>query len=59
MYYTYTWEPTQTLMKYRGIMKIPRYRWIKVDKRIHAFILGDKTHPKIHENYKKITKTIE
>ncbi|KOM25097.1 hypothetical protein LR48_Vigan50s001700 [Vigna angularis] len=36
-------------MKIRGIRKEPGCSWIEVNKQIHAFILGDKSHPQIDE----------
>ncbi|KAI8005866.1 Pentatricopeptide repeat-containing protein [Camellia lanceoleosa] len=34
-------------MRGRGVGKEPGCSWIEVDKQIHAFILGDKSHPQI------------
>ncbi|XP_027347451.1 pentatricopeptide repeat-containing protein At2g03880, mitochondrial [Abrus precatorius] len=36
-------------MRIRGIKKEPGCSWIEVNKKIHAFILGDKSHPQIDE----------
>lgn len=44
------WEDAMTLrktMKERGIRKEPGCSWIEVDKRIHAFIFRDMSHPQI------------
>lgn len=34
-------------MKEQGVKKEPGCSWIEVNKQIHAFILGDKSHPQI------------
>ncbi|XP_061339379.1 pentatricopeptide repeat-containing protein At2g03880, mitochondrial [Gastrolobium bilobum] len=36
-------------MKVRGLRKEPGCSWIEVNKQIHAFILGDKSHPQMDE----------
>lgn len=36
-------------MNARGIRKEPGCSWIEVNKQIHAFILGDESHPQINE----------
>ncbi|KAH8510156.1 hypothetical protein H0E87_007905 [Populus deltoides] len=36
-------------MTNRGIKKEPGCSWIEVSKQIHAFILGDRSHPQIRE----------
>ncbi|KAK7319326.1 hypothetical protein RJT34_04045 [Clitoria ternatea] len=36
-------------MRVKGIRKEPGCSWIEVNKKIHAFILGDKSHPQIAE----------
>lgn len=46
------WEDVTNVrraMKHRGIKKEPGCSWIEVNKRIHAFILGDDSHPQIDE----------
>ncbi|KAI8010556.1 Pentatricopeptide repeat-containing protein [Camellia lanceoleosa] len=34
----------------QGVGKEPKLYWIEVDKQIHAFILGDKSHPQIERS---------
>ncbi|XP_075674186.1 pentatricopeptide repeat-containing protein At2g03880, mitochondrial [Castanea sativa] len=36
-------------MKVKGVRKEPGCSWIEVNKKIHAFILGDDSHPQIDE----------
>ncbi|XP_059070131.1 pentatricopeptide repeat-containing protein At3g24000, mitochondrial isoform X2 [Cryptomeria japonica] len=45
----------RSLMKDRGVKKQPGCSWIEVQKRVHQFIVGDKTHPQIE----KIHETLE
>eukprot|EP01018_Ginkgo_biloba_P036666 Gb_31696 [translate_table: standard] len=39
------------MMKDRGLKKPPGYSWIEVNKRVHAFLVGDRSHPQIEEIY--------
>ncbi|KAH9297549.1 hypothetical protein KI387_029231 [Taxus chinensis] len=43
-------------MKDRGIIKIPGCSWIEVDKTVHAFSVGDRSHPQTQEIYEKLEK---
>jgi pentatricopeptide repeat protein len=45
-------------MKARGIRKEPGCSWIEVGKKIHAFILGDNSHPQIDEINKQLNQLI-
>ncbi|QCD83944.1 structure-specific endonuclease subunit SLX1 [Vigna unguiculata] len=45
-------------MKIRGIRKEPGCSWIEVNKQIHAFILGDKSHPQIDEINRQLNQFI-
>ncbi|KAB1209876.1 hypothetical protein CJ030_MR6G004358 [Morella rubra] len=45
-------------MKDRGIKKEPGCSWIEVNKRIHAFILGDNSHPQIDEINRQLNQLI-
>ncbi|KAG5029176.1 hypothetical protein AAZX31_05G115300 [Glycine max] len=45
-------------MKKRGIRKEPGCSWIEVNKQIHAFILGDKSHPQIDEINRQLNQFI-
>ncbi|KAL2343715.1 hypothetical protein Fmac_005000 [Flemingia macrophylla] len=45
-------------MKTRGIRKEPGCSWIEVNKQIHAFILGDKSHPQIDEINRQLNQFV-
>ncbi|KAE9610674.1 hypothetical protein Lal_00029734 [Lupinus albus] len=45
-------------MRVRGLRKEPGCSWIEVNKKIHAFILGDKSHPQIDEIDKQLNQFI-
>jgi pentatricopeptide repeat protein len=45
-------------MKARGIRKEPGCSWIEVSKKIHAFILGDNSHPQIDEINRQLNQLI-
>ncbi|KAA8546192.1 hypothetical protein F0562_020914 [Nyssa sinensis] len=45
-------------MKDRGIKKEPGCSWIEIKKQIHAFILGDKSHPQIGEICRELNQLI-
>ncbi|KFK33531.1 hypothetical protein AALP_AA5G025300 [Arabis alpina] len=51
-------EEIRTRMRDIGIKKEPGCSWIEVNKQIHAFIIGDKSHPKIVEVNKKLNELI-
>lgn len=45
-------------MSARGIRKEPGCSWIEVNNQIHAFIVGDKSHPQIDEINRKLNEYI-
>ncbi|XP_057815485.1 pentatricopeptide repeat-containing protein At4g30700 isoform X2 [Cryptomeria japonica] len=49
-------QNVRKLMKERGIIKKPGSSWIEVDKMIHAFCVGDKSHPQTEEIYAMLEK---
>jgi len=51
-------EEIRTRMRDRGIKKEPGCSWIEVNKQIHAFIIGDNSHPQIVEVSKKLNQLI-
>ncbi|VVB04032.1 unnamed protein product [Arabis nemorensis] len=51
-------EEIRTRMRDIGIKKEPGCSWIEVGKQIHAFIIGDKSHPQIVEVNKKLNQLI-
>ncbi|KAL0889569.1 hypothetical protein Bca101_013552 [Brassica carinata] len=52
-------EEIRTQMRDRGIKKEPGCSWIEVNKKIHAFIIGDESHPLILEVNKKLNQLID
>ncbi|KAH9293478.1 hypothetical protein KI387_041321 [Taxus chinensis] len=44
-------QKLRKLMKDRGIKKTPGCSWIEVHKMVHAFCVGDKSHPQTQEIY--------
>ncbi|XP_057873711.1 pentatricopeptide repeat-containing protein At3g24000, mitochondrial [Cryptomeria japonica] len=44
----------RSLMKDRGIKKIPGCSWIEDHKMIHVFCAGDRSHPQTQEIYEKL-----
>ncbi|XP_057841861.2 pentatricopeptide repeat-containing protein At3g22690 [Cryptomeria japonica] len=49
-----TIERVRRMMKDRGIQKTPGCSWIEVNKEVHNFIGGDRSHPEIHKIYTKL-----
>eukprot|EP00253_Pinus_taeda_P033868 PITA_33868 len=48
------WETAtkvRKMMKDRGVRKDPGFSWIEVKNRVHAFVVGDQTHPQTEEIY--------
>ncbi|XP_030544100.2 pentatricopeptide repeat-containing protein At2g03880, mitochondrial [Rhodamnia argentea] len=46
-------------MRVRGIAKEPGCSWIEVNKKIHAFILGDDSHPHIDGINRHLNQTVQ
>eukprot|EP01018_Ginkgo_biloba_P029375 Gb_08128 [translate_table: standard] len=42
------------LMKEEGVKKEPGGSWIEVKSKVHEFVVGDKSHPRIEEVYLKL-----
>ncbi|XP_006290740.2 pentatricopeptide repeat-containing protein At2g03880, mitochondrial [Capsella rubella] len=51
-------EEIRTRMRDRGINKEPGCSWIEVNKKIHAFIIGDDSHPQIIQVKKELNQLI-
>ncbi|KAH9293625.1 hypothetical protein KI387_041172, partial [Taxus chinensis] len=49
-------QMVRRLMKDRGIKKIPGCSWIEGHKMVHAFCVGDRSHPQTQEIYAKLEK---
>ncbi|GLT41907.1 hypothetical protein SLA2020_159360 [Shorea laevis] len=55
------WEDVSEIrraMRDRGIAKEPGCSWIEANKQIHAFILGDNSHPQIKDINRKLNHLI-
>lgn len=52
-------EQVRMAMRERGVKKEPGCSWIEVDKLIHAFVLGDTSHPQIDEIIKELKRLIQ
>ncbi|XP_057841515.2 pentatricopeptide repeat-containing protein DOT4, chloroplastic [Cryptomeria japonica] len=44
------------MMRDRGVKKTPGCSWIEVNKRVHTFLVGDKSHPQTEQIYAKLEK---
>lgn len=58
---TQRWEDVAILrnsMRDGGIKKEPGCSWIEVNKKIHAFILGDISHPQVNAIYQELNEII-
>eukprot|EP01018_Ginkgo_biloba_P023526 Gb_26260 [translate_table: standard] len=44
----------RTMMKDRGLKKMPGCSWIDVKNRVHTFVVGDTSHPQSEEIYKML-----
>jgi pentatricopeptide repeat protein len=49
----------RTMMKERGVKKDPGYSWIKLKNEVHAFLVGDTSHPQTEEIYAKLASLTE
>ncbi|XP_057848006.1 pentatricopeptide repeat-containing protein At3g26782, mitochondrial-like [Cryptomeria japonica] len=47
-------QKVRKFMKEKSIKKIPGCSWIEVDKMVHAFCVGDRSHPQTHNIYAKL-----
>eukprot|EP01018_Ginkgo_biloba_P012960 Gb_16062 [translate_table: standard] len=53
------WDDSQNvrrMMKDRRVKKTPGCSWIEVNKQVHAFFLGDRSHPQTQEIYAKLER---
>ncbi|KAL0421898.1 UNVERIFIED_CONTAM: Pentatricopeptide repeat-containing protein, mitochondrial [Sesamum latifolium] len=58
---TQRWDDVASLrrtMKGGGIKKEPGCSWIEINKQVHAFILGDKSHPQANSIYQELNQII-
>ncbi|KAH9297554.1 hypothetical protein KI387_029236 [Taxus chinensis] len=52
-------QKVRRLMKDKGIKKIPGCSWIEVNKIVHVFCVGDRSHPQTQEVYAKLEELSE
>ncbi|PIN06643.1 hypothetical protein CDL12_20802 [Handroanthus impetiginosus] len=58
---TQRWADVEKLrksMRDGGMKKEPGCSWIEVNKQVHAFILGDKSHPQVNAIYQELNQII-
>ncbi|GKV02382.1 hypothetical protein SLEP1_g14823 [Rubroshorea leprosula] len=48
----------RSLMQQRGVKKHPAQSWIQIKNQVHAFIMGDRSHPQDAEIYTYLDKLI-
>eukprot|EP01018_Ginkgo_biloba_P002732 Gb_33135 [translate_table: standard] len=59
------WDDTENvrrMMKERGVKKTPGCSWIEVNKQVHAFLVGDRSHPqtqKIYSNLESLSRQMK
>uniref|UniRef100_A0ACD5XDT9 Uncharacterized protein n=1 Tax=Avena sativa TaxID=4498 RepID=A0ACD5XDT9_AVESA len=49
-------EGVRRIMESKGITKIPASSWIEIGRRVHVFLVGDKSHPRAEEIYALLKK---
>eukprot|EP01018_Ginkgo_biloba_P002767 Gb_08744 [translate_table: standard] len=53
------WDATENvrkIMKERRIRKTPGCSWIEVNKQVHTFLIGDRSHPEMHKIYAQLER---
>eukprot|EP01018_Ginkgo_biloba_P013193 Gb_32457 [translate_table: standard] len=53
------WDDTEKLrrlMKDRKVKKLPGCSWIEVNKQVHSFLAGDRSHPQLQKIYVKLDR---
>jgi pentatricopeptide repeat protein len=56
------WEEVslvRSMMQERGVRKEPGRSWIEVDNKVHAFVVGDTSHPETKEIYAELSRLTE
>eukprot|EP01018_Ginkgo_biloba_P013165 Gb_21064 [translate_table: standard] len=49
-------EHVRQMMNERKVKKMPGCSWIEVNKHVHAFLVGDRSHPQTQEIYDELEK---
>eukprot|EP01018_Ginkgo_biloba_P013178 Gb_21049 [translate_table: standard] len=47
-------ENVRRMMKDRRVKKTPGYSWIEVNKQVHSFLIGDRSHPQTQKIYAEL-----
>eukprot|EP01018_Ginkgo_biloba_P009787 Gb_07730 [translate_table: standard] len=47
-------EKVRKLMKDKSIIKTPGYSWIEINRKVHTFLVGDRSHPQSQKIYAKL-----
>eukprot|EP01018_Ginkgo_biloba_P002617 Gb_35466 [translate_table: standard] len=47
-------ENLRKIMKHKKVRKVPGCSWIEIDKQVHAFLVGDSSHPQMQKIYGKL-----
>eukprot|EP01018_Ginkgo_biloba_P012485 Gb_18788 [translate_table: standard] len=53
------WDDSENvwrMMKERRVEKMPGCSWIEVDKQVHAFLVGDRSHPQTKQIYAELER---
>jgi len=49
-------EKVRKMMRDRDVKKMPGCSWIEVNKQVHAFLVGDKSHPQTEKIYAELER---
>jgi pentatricopeptide repeat protein len=49
----------RSMMKERGVKKMPGCSWIELNNKVHAFIAGDKSHPRLEEIHATLENLVQ
>ena len=44
-------DKVRTMLKHRGLKRIPGCSWIDINKRVHSFVVVDRAHPQSEKIY--------
>lgn len=47
-------DEVRMVMKRRGVKKDPGYSWLEAEKKVHLFVVDDRSHPEADSIYKKV-----
>ncbi|XP_057826251.2 pentatricopeptide repeat-containing protein At3g26782, mitochondrial [Cryptomeria japonica] len=49
-------DKVQKIMRVRGVKKTPGCSWIEVNKELHSFLVGDRSHPQMQAIYTELDR---